>query len=589
MTVLADWLKVHRQMIAKSLRELCYEQVFRPQCISKETQDHGALKLQTYDLKLKSGVTYQFRAWQGIWTDLKVQTEGLLRNGEEPVSAAQFFIDSQYETGMTDIVLANFLEELHNSLYADVTLLNKTKEVSASEMVLWSGEKIQTLLNGHPKILISKGRLGWSAADQDSFGPEQEKPLQFAWLALKKQNAISGMAPEWTQEKLLQQSFQATDLKKFKDVLLEKNLDLENWMLCPVHPWQWERYIKIQFAAAIAQGQIHFLGVAGDFYLPQISLRTFSNISRPQQMDIKLPLTILNTSSIRGIPARYIATGAALSEDLKQICLNDPFLRQAKTEVLTEKAGVAFLHSEYSQVSAAPYRYHELLGAIWRSSSQSLLAPDEKAVIAGSFFHHDKHNKSLIGAYIQDSGLSCTDWLKAYFKVVVLPLYHLQVKYGIGLVAHGQNIVVRLKGSRPVGLFLKDFQGDLRISEGSNSLQQDLTRLPSAYLIHDLITGHFVTVLRFISETLQECDQYPELDFYQVLASVLREYQGDFPEITAHPDWASLNLLQARFARVVVNRVRFKIGYADSAERPLPILGDDLENPLALAQIEVSL
>jgi aerobactin synthase len=34
--------------------------------------------------------------------------------------------------------------------------------------------------------------------------------------------------------------------------------------------------------------------------------------------------------------------------------------------------------------------------------------------------------------------------------------------------------------------------------------------------------------------------------------------------------------------RVLVNKVRFKIGYADSHERPVPMVGDELLNPIVL-------
>ena len=176
------------------------------------------------------------------------------------------------------------------------------------------------------------------------------------------------------------------------------------------------------------------------------------------------------------------------------------------------------------------------------------------------------------------------DWLRAYFKTVVIPLYHLQLKYGLGLVAHGQNIVVRLTNFVPSGLFLKDFQGDLRISQARPSsspllktLQSHLDSLPPHYLIHDLITGHFVTVLRFISEVAFLSDGFSEIHFYQILAEELKKYLQEHASLEFDQD---LGIFEKKYQRVLLNKVRFKIGYADSAERPLPMLGSQLSNPM---------
>lgn len=575
-----DWEHINRQMIAKSLQELSYEQILKAERLPAEESS----PVGSYMLKLSSGVEYRFRAWEGLWSDLKVQIESLRRNDELCVSAGQFFLDCQKETGMDDIILANFIEEMHNTLYADMKLAVRQRGASSADMATWSGEKVQTFLKGHPKLLQNKGRIGWSAEDQDLFGPENERAVQFYWLAVRKNLCLSGIDQNISWSQVLGDCI--SDVDDFFALLEKLTLSTEDYFFIPVHPWQWDRYIKIQYGTELARGDIRFLGAHGDLYLPQISLRTFSNISRPTKMDVKLPITILNTSAIRGIPGKYMKQGPALSARLKELCAADVLLNNVT--VLEECAGVSVTHGVFSHISQAPYRYHELLGVLWRQSSQGHLKNQQTALITGSLFHRDEKGTSLIGAYIRQSGLDTEAWLKAYFKNLFVPLYHLQAKYGIGLVAHGQNVVARLENGTPVGLFLKDFQGDLRVSEGSSALEGfDLTRLPRHYLIHDLLTGHLVTVLRFISETLQECDRFPEIKFYQILGHVLTEYLEQNPEIRQLKHYKDIDLLQKTFHRVLVNKVRFKIGYADSAERPVPMLGEDLTNPIYRALNEV--
>jgi aerobactin synthase len=526
-----------------------------------------------FELALKSGLRYRFRAWRTVWDFLRVQPESLQRvekGVSRPVeSAGQFFVDAAAELGMNEITLGNFLEEMQNTLFSDLRLLEKTAGLTAEEMSAWPGWKVQSVLNGHPKILLNKGRIGWSGADFEKFAPESQTTFQLHWIAVEKSlAACAGL----DNKALLLESMSESEAARFS---------FDGFVTLPVHPWQWERVIRLHFAGEIAEGKIRYLGPAGDEYRPQISIRTLSNASRPEKMDIKLPLTILNTSAIRGIPAKYTQAAPPISAAMARICAEDELLASAGTCALRDPAGVSVSQPVFAQVKGVPYRYHEQLGAIWRESTASLLGEGEDAVMTGALFHQDGEGHSLIGAYIRRSGLAPEAWLKLYFEKVVVPLYHLQLRYGIGLVAHGQNVVLRLKNFAPVGVFLKDFQGDLRITSEENALRKaylgdceaQLDRLPPHYLIHDLLTGHFLTVLRFVSAVLEEQDGFPEREFYGVLAEVLENAR--FPLGVE-----GTNLLAEKVARVVLNKVRFSIGYSDSAERPLPLVAEELISPI---------
>lgn len=571
---MSDWSTVNLNLIAKSIGELCYEQILT------------AVKLSDneYAIDLSNGERYTFSAWMGIWDHMRVDPKSIKKKGSETISAGQFFIDAQKDLEMTDIILGNFLEEMHNSLFADLTLLAKQKGVSADSMTNMSGDEVQSYLNGHPKILLSKGRVGWGVRELQNFAPENAVRVTLHWIAVKKELVESSFDEGIDAKKLLLQSFDKNEIERFNEILKEKNLSFESFYFMPVHPWQWNRFINIQYHASVVTGDIVSLGVLGDDYVPQISIRTLSNRHHPEKLDIKLPLTILNTSAIRGIPARYISVGAKLSRQILALCQEDELLKKYNTDVLVEKAGMSVKHELFSKIKEAPYRYNEFLGTVWRESMASKQGPGELAVLTGSLFYQDLEGNSLVGAYIKKSGLSKQEWLKEYFTVVILPLYHLQLKYGLGLVSHGQNIILKMKDFRPVSVILKDFQGDLRLAENSVLLEREdfkeiaakLDKLPAHYLIHDLMTGHLVTVLRFVSEVMQESDGIKEIEFYKILASVVSEYlEGK----TIDPE---LNFLNESVHRVLLNKVRFKIGYGDSSERLKPMVGVDLVSPLYL-------
>lgn len=156
---------------------------------------------------------------------------------------------------------------------------------------------------------------------------------------------------------------------------------------------------------------------------------------------------------------------------------------------------------------------------------------------------------------------------------------HLQTVHGLGLVSHGQNIIAVLKNGMPVRVLIKDFHGDLRISE--QSIHRDksefnvLTRLKPEHLIHDLYTGHFITVLRYVSKVLREIFQITESNFYKLIAKEIHAYQQSYGILDK-----SVDLLRPEFEKVLVNKVRFIHGYDESHTRLTPLLGKNIKNPL---------
>jgi aerobactin synthase len=232
-----------------------------------------------------------------------------------------------------------------------------------------------------------------------------------------------------------------------------------------------------------------------------------------------------------------------------------------------------------------------MLGVIWRENPSCYLQPDEQAILMATLMETDNQGEPLIAAYIARSGLSAEAWLTQMFQAVVLPMYHLMCCYGVALIAHGQNITLVMKDHVPQRVLLKDFQGDMRLVDQdfpqAASLPQvvkDVTvRLPADYLIHDLQTGHFVTVLRFISPLMSACG-ISEPRFYQVLAQVLERYMAQHPQLADR--FALFDLFKPQIIRVVLNPVKLTYSEQDGGSRMLPNYLQDLDNPLYLVSKE---
>ncbi|EPA9875036.1 ferric iron reductase, partial [Cronobacter sakazakii] len=140
---------------------------------------------------------------------------------------------------------------------------------------------------------------------------------------------------------------------------------------------------------------------------------------------------------------------------------------------------------------------------------------------------------------------------------------------------------------------LKDFQGDMRLVDETFPEMESLpepvkavtARLSADYIIHDLQTGHFVTVLRFVSRLTEQCG-VSEIRFYRLLADVLQDYMAAHPEMAAR--FALFDLFKPQIIRVVLNPVKLTFSEHDGGSRMLPNYLTDLDNPLYLVTRETA-
>ncbi|MFA5584576.1 MAG: IucA/IucC family protein [Bacteriovoracaceae bacterium] len=553
---MSSWNQVNQNLIAKAIGELVFEE-------NLTVEETGT----RFSFKTSHNISYTFTGKKSLWGWIKVEPSSILRNGENAVSASQFFIDTQELTKMSDITLAQFIEEMRSTLFADLHL---NHEINAEEFISLNFLESQQMLNGHPKILLNKGRLGWSIEDWKNYAPENRPIFPLKLLAIRT-SLLKGKTPE--------QSLYLELVTPKKLIEISQEIDFEEYTLLPVHPWQWNNIIYYHFLSEIQNKDIIDIGETSFHFSPQTSLRTLNCIERLKNYEIKLPLSILNTSCIRGLPAKSIEIGVGISEGLNKIIEQDNFLK-GKVKILGEVAGVNYVAKDLAQIKNAPYRFSEFLGAIWRESAFSKIQEDQNIILTANLLYQDKNLKTSTAAYINASGLTAEKWIREYTKTVIIPLYHLQMNHGIGIVSHGQNIMLILKENRPYQLVIKDFQGDFRFSKDAPQNTRDIfsevfnhiTHLPPEHLIHDLYTAHFVTFLRFVGMNLDSENIISENDFYKAISQEITIYENNYPH--------ALSLNKEFFEKILVNSVRFKIGYGDSTERPLPLLGTTISNPL---------
>ncbi|TCR70315.1 IucA/IucC family protein [Bosea sp. BK604] len=582
------WRELNQALIARAIAELSFEEGLKP-----EAPDH---RNGLWTLRLAEDVSYRFKAKRRIWGNLAVEPASLFRQEgalAAPVDdVARFMIDARAVLEIEPDTLAIYIKELSSTLLSDARVAAISATIGEDALIALPDHLLQQYLDGHPKAPAAKGRIGWGLADAEAYAPEFQAELRPFWVAAARDACRLSHDPAIAEEDLLSASLDPAERRRIEDACAEAcrqiGMDRAGYLLLPIHPWQWDHMIAPQFANEIAAGRLLPLGLFGDGYLPQQSLRTLANARSPQALHLKLSLTILNTSAWRGVPGKYMAIGPRFSAWLAEKAAADPAL--APAIVLREPAGAFYPHPLYEQIEDVPYQFREMLGVIWRESIETHLKPGQSAMMLGALTKPTSAGRPIVSALIARSGLSHEAWLERLFDAVAVPLYHFLCCYGVGFIAHGQNVTLVLDGFTPVGVALKDLQGDADLVDRDFPEAEDLgaeikavlLRRPAAHLQQHLQTGHFASVLRFLSDALEAHDGFPEIRFYAALARSLRRYQGAHPDMSER--FALFDLFTAKVPRICINRVRLAIGYGDANRRPAPSLGTDLDNPLHLAE-----
>ncbi|WP_139342125.1 MULTISPECIES: IucA/IucC family siderophore biosynthesis protein [Protofrankia] len=379
----------------------------------------------------------------------------------------------------------------------------------------------------------------------------------------------------------------------------------EEYVWLPVHPWQWEHVIAPLFAAEIATGRLVLLGKAPDRYLPLQSVRTLVNIDRPARFNVKLALMIRNTLVWRGMSADDAHAGPDTSAWLVGIRDADAFLRDVTRVLpLPEIAGATVTHSAYGELARAPYRFHELLGVLWRQPVESLLAPGERARTFASLLLVGSDGRALVGELVARSGRGAREWLRALLSCLLPPLLHYLYVYGVAFTPHGENVVLVFDGDdAPTRIAIKDFGADIELVDAAHtgddrrgwpeqadlpaSAARYLRRWPASDLAHSILSalcaGHF----RFFAVILEDHLGVDEREFWTLVRAEIENYHRAFPE---HADrFALFGLLAPTFDRVCLNREQLAgTGFHDRPDRDggFDVSHGQVASPLHLVTID---
>ncbi|MCX3060534.1 IucA/IucC family protein [Streptomyces beihaiensis] len=610
----ASWSRAGGRLLAKLIGEFAYEGIVEPvpvDALPHETSygshDYAltvppapatASAAPQPGRRPESGGsrTLRFRARRGAYGSWQVDPASIgwaATDGGAPTARPlddplAFVRQAKGLLGLDGPTLGHLIRELTVTLAADARLDHTA--LCAADLADLGYAELEGHQTGHPWLVLNKGRLGFSAADAARWAPEARRRTSLPWIAVHTHLATyRGAAGLENADSLYTRELDTATRQMFADTLRARGLDPAMYLYLPVHPWQWDDIVLPLFAPSVAADQIVPLPTDGDLRLPQQSIRTFLNTSRPDRHTVKLPLSVLNTLVWRGLPTERTLAAPAVTAWMQGLRDADPFLRsECAVVLLGEVASVTVEHPLYDGLDEVPYQYKELLGAIWREPLSRHLAPGERARTLASLLHVDPRGRAFTAELVDRSGVAPKTWLRRLFAALLPPLLHFLYRYGTVFSPHGENaIVVFDDHDVPTRLAVKDFVDDVNISAEPlpehAAMPRDvrdvlLTERPD-FLTQFIHSGLFVGVFRYLAPLYEEQLGLPETEFWSLLRAEILGHHARFPELKER--FEMFDLLTPRIERLCLNRNRLHLdGYRDRSHRPHAAVHGTVANPL---------
>ncbi|MGW3311205.1 IucA/IucC family protein [Streptomyces sp. NPDC001073] len=576
------WEKANRLLIRKALAEFAHERLITPEL----TENDGDL----YVVRSDDGLTrYRFAATRHALDHWQVDADSITRHrdgAELPLAAMDFFIELKQALGLSEEILPVYLEEISSTLSGTCYKLTKP-QVPVAELAKSDFQAIETgMTEGHPCFVANNGRLGFGIHEYLSYAPETASPVRLVWLAAHRSRAAftAGVGIEY--ESFIRAELGAGTVERFGRTLTDRGLDPDDFLLIPVHPWQWWNKLTVTFAAEVARDHLVCLGEGDDEYLAQQSIRTFFNTSHPEKHYVKTALSVINMGFMRGLSAAYMEATPAINDWLAQLIDNDPVLKSTGLSIIRERAAVGYRHLEYEAATDRYSPYRKMLAALWRESPVSSLQEGESLATMASLVHLDHEGASFAGALIERSGLTPVEWLRRYLRAYFTPLLHSFYAYDLVFMPHGENVILVLKDGVVERAIYKDIAEEIAVMDPDAVLPPTVERLrvevPEDKKLLSIFTDVFDCFFRFLAADLAAEGVLEEDDFWRTVADVTREYQDAAPELADR--FRQYDMFAPEFSLSCLNRLQLRnnkqmVDLADPSGA-LQLVGT-LKNPIA--------
>ncbi|MGW2326465.1 IucA/IucC family protein [Streptomyces sp. NPDC001700] len=575
------WERAGRLLIRKALAEFTHERLLKP-----ELGDDGRYAVASDD----GSVTYRFAARVLTLDHWVVDADSITRHGrdgaERPLDALDFFIELRGALGLSDDILPVYLEEISSTLSGTAYKL-AAEPVGAAQLATSGFQEIETgMTEGHPCFVANNGRLGFGIHEYLSYAPETASPVQLVWLAAHRDHSTFTASSDIDYDALVRDELSEETRARFAETLSGQGLDIADYHLLPVHPWQWWNKLSVSFAAEVAQQRLVWLGTGEDEYLAQQSIRTFFNASHPSKHYVKTALSVLNMGFMRGLSAAYMEATPAINDWLAGVIASDDVFQAARFSIIRERAAIGYHHRQYEAATNRYSPYRKMLAALWRESPVASLEPGQRLATMASLLHTDADGGSFAAALIEESGLTPAEWLRGYLDAYLTPVLHSFYAYDLVFMPHGENVILVIEGGAVQRVIFKDIAEEIAVLDSEAVLPPAVERIradvPEDKKLLSIFTDVFDCFLRFLNGILVADGIVEEDTFWQTVADSVRSYQEAMPHLA--DKFKQYDMFEEDFALSCLNRLQLRnnremVDLQDPAGA-LQLIGT-LRNPIA--------
>lgn len=579
-----NWLKANKMLVKKALSEFSHELITQPTKITNIENGWSWYALYADD----TDIIYHFKAKKFELDHWYIDDESIQKfyhGNKQEVDALTFITEFQQILGIPEEFLATYLEEITSTLMS-ATYKYEYEAFSSRELANADFQDVEhAMIEGHPCFVANNGRIGFNISDYHVYAPEANQKFQLCWIAAHKKYTTYTAIEEYVYEDLLVQELGTTKLTAFYQVLTDKNLDVSDYILMPVHPWQWKNKITHVFAADLATNVIVYLGESDDEYSAQQSIRTLYNSSHPNKLYTKTALSILNMGFVRGLSPYYMQSTPHITKWINDLLENDAVLISTGFTMLGEVATVGY-HNHYYETLGKTNPHNKMLSALWRESPYSKIQNHQKVVTMASLLHIDVHGESLLASYIKSAKITAKKWIEDYLNAYLTPLIHCFYKYELVFMPHGENILLVLENNSPVSILMKDITEEVIVFNETMHLPEHADRLftktSDKMKVLTIFTDVFDSIFRFIAPILEIHVGMEESKFWKLVANCIHKYQAEHPEY--EEKYKRYQLFVEEFDRCCLNKLQLSntkqmLNLADPIES-LKLQGV-IENPIA--------
>lgn len=554
-----QFARVRRRLFRQLLESLLYEGM-----LAARSTDEGCLAIDGTD-EHGDAVCYLFTATRRYGFDrVRLGPPPVRRRSRggtvEADSLTRFLSDVRDTLPADRTCLAAFARELEETLVKDAL----AQYVRACRGDVLAGADYDTLesaiTEGHPYHPGYKSRIGFDLEDNLRWGPEFAGAIHPLWLAARSDVATVTVSRTLDHAAFLREQLGTGTIEEFHARIRQAGAEPADYVLVPVHPWQWRHRISRVFAAELRDRALVVLGTDPHAHLAQQSLRTLACRDVPARAYLKLSLSIINTSTSRVLAPHTVGNAPPISDWLREVLAGDGYLREELGLILLGEVLGVTVDPPVAELARA--EGYGTLACIWRESLHTHLAPGEQAVPFTGLVARELDGTALVDPWLRAFGVR--PWVEQLVAVTVPPLVHLLQRHGIALEAHAQNLILVHAAGRPTRLAVRDFHDGVRFCRSQLADPQrcpELAGTPAQHtnrnsfvetddltLVTDFLLDAFCFInLGELATLLADRYGFAERQFWAVVRDAIGRYHRRFPEFAD------------RFARFDVFRPRLTV------------------------------